>query len=225
MSYNGQHSLPKWLTIVVAILVILVGIQGFFLYRLYSDSVSSELLQAKGEELPALGSSSGSSTSTPSSGAMPLAVDSFFQGQDWDPFREIQQMREQMDRFFGDALNHFGQSGLSNSLFDFEWPRSPRIDLRETEDAYNVAVELPGADASTIKTNLEGQTLEITAALDQQSEASSDDESMGKVLRRERWVSRFARKIHLEHPVDADHMTSHFEDGILNVHLPKSKAT
>jgi HSP20 family protein len=225
MSQNVQYSIPVWLKTVVAVLVILVGIQGFFLYRLHGDFVSEETLQAEGKSLP---TSDPSGIQRPSTifraqGTMSGVVDPFMTDQEWNPLREIQKMREQMDQFWGDAFNHFEQSRPSSGWFNLEWPSRPRVDLRETEDAYHVTVELPGADASTIKTNLVGQTLEITAALDHQSEESSDDESMGKILRRERWVSRFERRIYLEHPVDADEMSSQFEDGILKVHLPKVK--
>jgi HSP20 family protein len=227
MRKDVPYKIPAWLTMVVAILVILVGVQGFFLYRLHRDSVLEETPQAEGQAATASTSSGvhrpGTLFAAP--GTSPLVIDPFLADPDWDPFREIQKMREQMDQFFGDAFNHFEQSRPSSSWFDFEWPSRPRVDIRETEDAYNVTVELPGAEASTIQTNLAGQTLQITAALNKQSEESSDDESMGKILRRERWVSRFERNIQLEHPVDADKMTTHFENGILKVHLPKSKGS
>jgi HSP20 family protein len=225
MSKNGEHSVPRWLTTIVAILVLLVGIQGVFLYRLHRDYVAAKLLQPDGEGFPASNSTPSSNTSIIPKGGISLSVDSFFQDQDWDPFREIQQMREQMDRFFEDTLNHFGPGSARTSWFDLEWSGIPRVDMQETEDAYDITVELPGADASTIKTNIKSQTLQITAAIDQQSETSSEEKSIGKILRRERWVSHFERKLHFEDPVEADRMTTHFEDGILEIHLPKSKAT
>ena len=224
MNGNKQLELPVWLMPILVVLVILVGIQGFFLYRLTCDSAAlNEVSDVNSEGSPPTPLAPESNLQDPlvPEGISPLPAVPFLKQPDWDPFQEMQQMREQMDQLFGDALNRFEQSDQFSDLFDIGLPVRPRINLRETEAAYNVTVEMPGADASTIETVLEGQTLRITAVVDEQSEESTEDENMGSMLRRERWVNRFERSIPLSHPVDEGAMTTEFKDGILSIHLPK----
>ena len=132
----------------------------------------------------------------------------------------MQSMREQMDQLFGDAFNRFESSDRFSDLFDMNIPASPRIDMRETSDAYEVTVEIPGADSSTIETALKEQILFISAEVNGQSKKSTE-EDQSSMLRRERWVSRFERSIQLPQAVDGNAMSSEFKAGILSIHLPK----
>lgn len=228
MNNNKQLEVPVWLTSILVVLVILVGMQGFFLYRLTCDSAAVDevfVVNSEGSPPTQLAPKSNPVDPLVPGGTSPLPAVPFLQELDWDPFQEMQQMREQMDKLFGDAFNRFEQSDRFSDLFDIGLPVRPRIDLRETETAYHVTVEMPGADASTIETTLKDQTLRLTAVVDEESEESTEDENMGSILRRERWVNRFERSIHLPHPVDEAGMTTEFKDGILSIYLPKKMDT
>ena len=127
-----------------------------------------------------------------------------------------------MDQLFGDALNRFDSSDQFSDLFDTDFPTRPRVDVRETDEVYEITVDMPGAETSTIETTLEDQTLHISASVDQQSEESSKGESAGSILRRERWVSRFERFIPLPTPVDEASMKTEFKDGVLHIQVTKT---
>lgn len=227
MNEAQRLQVPVWLTAILATLAILVGIQGFFLYRLNDKDTAANAVNKK-TEIAAQGDSSTSAAQTdpadliPSFGSDPFQSAPFFQGRNWDPFQEMQHMREQMDQLFGDALSRFDSSDRFSDLFDADFPTRPRVDVRETNEVYEITVDMPGAETSTIETTLEDQTLRISASVDQQSEESSEDEGAGSILRRERWVSRFERFIPLPTPVDEESMKTEFKDGVLHIQVTKT---
>ena len=227
MNDTQKLQIPVWLKAILAILIVLVGVQGFFLYRLSSDDTLTNAVNKKIEVVAQGDSSAPASQRDPANPLSPLGFDPFqsdpfFQGRSWDPFQEMQRMRERMDQLFGDALNRFDSSDRFSDLFDTDFPTRPRIDVHETDKAYEITVDMPGAEASTIETALQDQTLRISASVDQQSEESSEGESAGSILRRERWVSRFERFIPLPTPVDKAGMNTEFKDGVLHIRIPKT---
>jgi HSP20 family protein len=221
MSEKRSLSLPRWAIALLSLLVVAVSVQGFYLYRLESNNGKTGF--TSGDD-----SVADNTTSPP---APPVTVtpnqawtnpDPFDQ-QNWDPFAEMQRMREQMDQMFNNAFGKFQQSGRFNDLFDSQFPVSPNVDLQETKDAFEVTVDLPGAEKSNIKTTLKDNTLQIVAESDASKESNNNTSSGGQTLRKERWVGRFERSITLPQPIDASGMTTKYENGVLRIHIPKAK--
>lgn len=210
-------SFPLWATTLLIILTLAICLQAWWLYQLYTDSIADE---------------SASATTTPSDEPQTQFPDrSLFQepelvlpdplgSLEWEPFGEIQGMREQIDRLFGDALKRVEQSHNFGALDDSGFPISPRINVTENEKAYEVTVDLPGANDSKIEVTLEDRTLTINAETEVES-TSRDNSDGAKILRRERQTGRFQRGITFAQPVDAQAMTQKYENGVLHIRVPK----
>ena len=95
---------------------------------------------------------------------------------------------------------------------------NPRIDVRESDGAYEVSAELPG---------LAEQDIEITVAdgvLALRGEKSDvSEEKEGKHSRQERLYGRFERTFHLPDGVQDDAIEAKFKNGVLTLHLPKKE--
>jgi len=217
MSEQMRPSLPHWVKVLLALLVLVVAIQGIFLYRMKAGLDQANLVgkEVAGSSVRKPDPTSGSASYGPTWEEDP------FIDETWDPFDEMQRIREQMDRLFGEAFGRFERSSRFGDLFE-PFTFSPHVDLRETADAFEVTVDLPGAEKSTIKTTLKGQVLTIVAETDARVDERNEEEG-SIVLRRERRVGRFERSITLPEPVDPSDMTSTFEDGVLTVRIHKAR--
>ncbi len=92
------------------------------------------------------------------------------------------------------------------------------MDVRETDSGYVVEAGLPGIKPDDVEVTLDGRLLTIRGR-------SSDkhDQDDGRYLLRERRTTSFSRSVSLPAEVDADGVTTTFEDGELCVTLPISK--
>ena len=96
------------------------------------------------------------------------------------------------------------------------------IDLRETDEAYIVEAELPGVRPEDTEVTLEGRTLTIRARYDESREEGQQGE---KFLVRERKTGELTRSLTLPSAIDAERVSSAFEQGELRITLPKAPET
>jgi HSP20 family protein len=96
-----------------------------------------------------------------------------------------------------------------------EW--APAIDVFETDDAYLVAIEIPGVPPDAVEINVDGPCLTISG-----ERRSVRVTQSGRVVRLERTQGRFSRTVRLEHQVDSKRMELRSEHGVLYARLPKT---
>jgi HSP20 family protein len=203
---TANNQTPKWLIALLLGLILVVGIQSVWLFNLANESQA----QASGSEV------------TETRAGEPLPITNHKVGPVvWDPFAEMQRMREEMDRLFGQALNRFGESDQFAEFFDPGLISRPRIDVQEDGKSYIVTVDLPGVEGGKIETSLDERTLTVTAETEVVSEERDDESSSDTFVRRERHFGRFQRSIVFDKPVRSEGMRQSYEDGVLEIQLPK----
>jgi HSP20 family protein len=124
------------------------------------------------------------------------------------PFEELSRLRDEIDRLWGAPLADFTRS------FG-EW--APAIDVYEERDNLVVRAEVPGMKKEEIDVSLHGDTLTISG------ERKVEKKEEGETHRTERFVGRFSRSITLPTTVDGNQVKAHYQDGVLNITLPKSE--
>ncbi len=97
----------------------------------------------------------------------------------------------------------------------------PVMDVRETDEAYVIEVDMPGVKPGDIDITLERQQLVIRGRYG--AEREETDEQQGRWLLRERSSGSFTRSVILPESIDEEAVTSSFENGELRLTLPKSK--
>lgn len=90
-----------------------------------------------------------------------------------------------------------------------------RTDLSETDTEYVLEVELPGFKKENIKLEFVDEMVKISA---------TREEEKKEYLRKERFSGKVERQIYLGSNVDETSIKAKFEDGVLLVTVPKSKA-
>jgi HSP20 family protein len=122
----------------------------------------------------------------------------------WDPFREFEGLRAQMD-------------GWLESAFNGATAWSPSADVSETPDAYLVEIDLPGVTREDVTVELVGTTLTVTGEL-------KERERVGWLRHRTRRHGQFEYRTTLPREVDADRVEASLADGVLTVRIPRSEA-
>lgn len=133
------------------------------------------------------------------------------------------------------SLVPFGLPGLSNDFrreFDGlmqrffqnnEEPRdvvvwAPRLNLSETEDKYEVSLDLPGMTPENIDIELKQGELWITGT--RQGEKQENGKAWHRV---ERFYGEFRRVVRLGEDVDPENIMAEYTDGVLTISVPKTE--
>lgn len=129
----------------------------------------------------------------------------------WNPtvIRKDLGMDNFLDGFFGNFWN-------GDTTGDGAW--RPRTDVSEENDAYQVAIDLPGVKKDDIKIVVEDGVLTVSGERKQQTEEKGDG-----YRRLERSFGAFQRSFRLPKEVEIDKIESHYESGVLSVRVPKSE--
>lgn len=96
---------------------------------------------------------------------------------------------------------------------------APRMDLIETDDAYELQMDLPGLTKDDVSIDVENHRLVVHG---QRKEATRKEEA--NVLRMERTVGRFYRSLTLPDAALPEKAEATFRDGVLSIRVPKTKA-
>jgi HSP20 family protein len=199
------------------VLILIIAFQSYHLTRL-SKQVN-ELTKGNGGSQPM-------AQLQPPSASKPKQTDphSFFKQFDddnWNPFKEMQRMQNEMNQMLGDFRSQF-RSAPGGDDPSQGFSVSPSVDLRDEGDHYVAMADIPNSDESNINVKLQGNRLIISAETKGQHKAGPG-KSGGLVLRSERFAGRFKRVIDLPAPVEADKMKTDYKDGVLTVTIPKKK--
>jgi HSP20 family protein len=131
----------------------------------------------------------------------------------WDPTREVDVLQSDMNRLFDAFFQGRGGSRASGSTMQ-RW--IPPMDLTEAEGEYVIRADLPGLSREDIEIQVKDDVLAISG--ERKSERHDNGEGFHRV---ERSFGRFSRSLDLPAGVDAAAVTAEFEDGVLEIRVPK----
>jgi HSP20 family protein len=127
--------------------------------------------------------------------------------QRWDPFREFEQLQDEMGRL----LEVVSSPGYSNGG---AW--MPQADIEETEDAWIVEAELPGVNRKDVNVELREGELVISGEV-------KERERKGVVRRRARRTGQFEYRVTIPGQTDPEHIEASLHEGVLSVRVPKAE--
>ncbi len=119
-------------------------------------------------------------------------------------------------------------NSLVNALFNSESAAyapdgsefSPRMDMKETENAYMMKLMMPGIDKNDIDISVSDGVLTIKGETKQETE--NDDEKSTWLVREMKQYSYY-RSVRLPSEVQADKAEAEYKNGILTLTLPKAE--
>jgi HSP20 family protein len=125
----------------------------------------------------------------------------------WDPFREMTSLQGQVDRLVDSMWSGRRQSWV------------PAVDVFDERDAVVLKAELAGMKPDDIQIEVEDNVLTIKG--ERAFNEKVDDERYHRVERR---FGSFRRSLALPQGIKADETKAVYEDGILEVRVPKAAA-
>ncbi len=94
-------------------------------------------------------------------------------------------------------------------------------DVRETENGYEVIMNLPGFTKEDVKGEIKDGYLTVTATT---NTSKDEKDAEGKYIRRERYSGSCSRSFYVGEEVTQDDIKAKFEDGTLKLTIPKKES-
>ena len=130
----------------------------------------------------------------------------------WEPFRELRQTQENMDRL----RRSFGHGeGEEGNVEHWAIP----LDVVQQGDNIIVKASVPGVNPEDIDVSIENDVLSIRGQTKEEREHQE-----GNYLMRERRSGSFYRALRLPDTLDSEKAQPHYEHGILSITFPKMES-
>lgn len=130
------------------------------------------------------------------------------------PWRELTEMEREME----DMLAPFFRGFPWRLHPERAWRWAPAIDMVERKGEVVLRADLPGLAEKDVEVSVQDGTLTIRGERKEEREEKEED-----YYYCERSQGAFVRSVPLPPGVDADKIKATFKNGVLEVHVPKSK--
>ena len=129
-----------------------------------------------------------------------------------DPWGVMPRLQEEINRLFGNARENDSSSATANWI--------PLVDIHEYADRFELYVDLPGVDPSTVDLTLDNGILTLSGT---RSPSSRKDGEEPQGRRIERGHGQFHRRFVLPDTVDSEKVNATGSHGVLTVTIPKQE--
>lgn len=123
-------------------------------------------------------------------------------------WREMERLQREMNRIMDGA-------GAGNGLRG----EFPPLNVWANEENALITAEIPGVNADDLDISVVGDTLTLAGA-----RSSENGDEQRTYHRRERWQGNFSRTIQLPFRINAEEVDATFDNGVLQVVLPRAEA-
>jgi HSP20 family protein len=127
----------------------------------------------------------------------------------WDPIRELDSLQGDMNRLFDRFFEGRAPNGVSRRWI-------PAMDLVETDDHLVLRGDLPGMTEDDVDIEIKDNVLTVSG----ERKAEHDERGEG-YHRVERSFGSFSRSLTLPQGIDPEKVEAKFENGVLEVQIPK----
>lgn len=204
------------LTALVSVLIVAVAALGYMVYQTSNHIEALAATRGGNMAAPAQGDTIVPKAEAEEQNDPWALLEQHFSPGAWDPFKEMDAMHKRIDAMFDQAFRRFGRSPQFGSML--QGTVTPRMDLEDEGGRYVVRLDMPGTEDANINVSVENNVLTVEAT----NRVEQKQEEDGKVLRRERRLGRFMRKIELPEPVNVDSMETSYEDGVFTITIAKA---
>ncbi len=133
---------------------------------------------------------------------------------DWS--RPLTDLRGEVDRVFESFMKGWPQ--MPRASFAADWRElSPSVDVSESDEAYEIAVELPGMDEQDVELTLRDDMLTLSGEKKSEKEEKKKDYVLS-----ERSYGSFKRGFRLPTDINPDKISAELKQGIMTITLPKT---
>jgi HSP20 family molecular chaperone IbpA len=142
------------------------------------------------------------------------------QTDEWDPFREMERMQEEIDRSIRHATEQF-RSGPGFDLMRRDAGYSSSLDLRDRKDHFELRAYLPDAESSDVKVTTEGDNMLRVSVTHRKEEKKEEKGSASSFAE----LGRYEQLVTLPEPVKSEEMKVDRDGHELVITIPKAKTS
>lgn len=134
----------------------------------------------------------------------------------FDPFKEVSRFNSlwNPDEFFKGMR-------LGPWMHDMDMEPQIKLDVSEDEKSYVVKADIPGMSKDDIKVEIEGSQISISA----ETKRAKEEKQGNVVIRSERYLGTQYRRFSLGNEIDASKAEAKYENGVLQLSLPKKSGS
>ena len=120
-----------------------------------------------------------------------------------------------------DNLMNFSFPDVDKTLYGKHAKNMMKTDVKEKDNGYEVAIDLPGFKKDEISIELENGYLTVSAAkgLDK-----DEEDKKGKYIRKERYAGAMQRSFYVGEDITEEDIKAEFKHGLLKLFVPKKEA-
>ena len=128
------------------------------------------------------------------------------------------------ENLFDDFMNDFvfpdftDSANIEKALYGKHAKNIMKTDVKDTENGYEVDIDLPGFKKDEITMKLENGTLTVSAAKGLDKDEEQKDK---KYVRRERYAGAMSRSFYVGKDITEKDIHGKYENGILMLDIPK----
>lgn len=124
-------------------------------------------------------------------------------------------------RFFPSSLfDDLSERMFSETNGDMSTMMNAAMDVVETDQAFEVKMDLPGVDVKDVEIQVENNTLTVRGQRDEEKEEKDDARRYHRI---ERYSGSFCRSALLPNSVNEDEAVAEFKNGVLKITVPKAE--
>ena len=124
------------------------------------------------------------------------------------------------ENLFDDWMD-FSFPDIDKALYGKHAKNEMKTDVRETEDGYELDIDLPGFKKDEFTAQLDNGYLTIQASKGLDKEQK---DKKGKYIRKERYAGSMSRSFYVGDAITEEDVHAKYEDGILKLSVPKKEA-
>ena len=124
------------------------------------------------------------------------------------------------ENLFDDWMD-FSFPDIDKALYGKHAKNEMKTDVRETEDGYELDIDLPGFKKDEVTAQLDTGYLTIQASKGLDKEQK---DKKGKYIRKERYAGSMSRSFYVGDAITEEDVHAKYEDGILKLSVPKKEA-
>lgn len=125
------------------------------------------------------------------------------------------------ENLFDDWFDFPTMRDIDRKLYGKNAAHAMKTDVRDKDDHYEVAIDLPGFKKDQISLNLENGYLTVCATKGMDKEEKNEHE---RVIRQERYCGTMQRSFYVDSGLTEDDISAKFEDGVLTLNILKQDA-
>jgi len=211
----------KVLIFLSTVLLVVVGVEGYYLYKVNHKLNSKEayykpVVQNSAKYIKSQGvKQAQTQVHNKLQNSDPFKQFALSNNLALNPFKEFQKMQEQMNKVFG-SFNARFQNDPDFDKFFKDFTVSPSLDMKDMGDKYVINVNIPGSKKNNIKVSVKNHTLKVEAKT-----SNNIDKKSSHFIQQERYIGNFEREITLPSDADENSLKTKYINGVLVITLKK----